>query len=378
MTENDLHTPLHDLHLRLGAKMVPFAGYSMPVQYPPGVLKEHLHTRASAGLFDVSHMGQILLTPKTGGVESVARALEALVPVDILALKPGRQRHALFTNATGGILDDLMVANLGDALFVVVNAACKAADLAHMQAHLGAVCGVEALDSRALLALQGPQSAQALSRLGAQVSDMKFMDIRRTRVGAVEAIISRSGYTGEDGFEISVPAADAVALAEQLLADPAVQPIGLGARDSLRLEAGLCLYGHDLDPTTSPVEAGLDWAIQKSRRMGGERAGGFPGAAEVLRQLDHGAGRRRVGLLPEGRAPIREGTPIFATEDATSAAGMVTSGGFGPSLNAPLAMGYVSANLAEPGGQLFAEVRGKRLPVRVAGLPFITAKYKRN
>ncbi len=378
LSDVEMRTVLCDLHQELGAKMVPFAGYSMPVQYPLGVLKEHLHTRAAAGLFDVSHMGQVLVTPVSGRMEDAALALEKLVPVDVLALKPGRQRYALFTNETGGILDDLMIANMGDAYFVVVNAGCKVADIAHMRAHLSDTCVVTELADRALLALQGPQAEAVLTALGAAVSDMKFMDVRRLSIGAVETIISRSGYSGEDGFEISVANRDAVALTRRILAHSSVQPIGLGARDSLRLEAGLCLYGHDLDEATNPVEAMLDWAIQKSRRLGGARAGGFPGAEVILRQLEHGAAIHRVGLLPEGRAPIREGAQLFATMDAPTAVGEVTSGGFGPSLNAPLAMGYLPGGMSEPGMQLFAEVRGKRLPVRVCAMPFVTPNYKRS
>jgi aminomethyltransferase len=378
LTETELRTPLYDLHVELGAKMVPFAGYSMPVQYPMGVMKEHLHTRAEAGLFDVSHMGQVMVTSVSGRMEDAALALESLVPVDVLALKPGRQRYALFTNDAGGILDDLMIANLGDAYFVVVNAGCKVADIAHLRRHLSDKCVVTELSDRALMALQGPQSEAVLTGLGVKVGDLKFMDVQRMAIDSVEIIVSRSGYSGEDGFEISVSADEGVAVAQKLLANPSVKPIGLGARDSLRLEAGLCLYGHDLGEATNPVEAALDWAIQKSRRIGGARAGGFPGAEVILHQLEHGASIHRVGLLPEGRAPIREGTQLYATIDAPAAVGEVTSGGFGPSLNAPLAMGYVPGAMSEAGMQLFADVRGKRLPVRVAPMPFIKPGYKRN
>ena len=329
-------TVLHDLHLRLGAKMVPFAGYDMPVQYPAGVMKEHLHTREAAGLFDVSHMGQVILRG-----DGAAEALETLVPVDILGLKEGRQRYALFTNNDGGILDDLMVANRGDHLFVVVNAACKDDDIAHMQRALGGRLTVEPLVDRALLALQGPQAEAALARLVPGVTDMRFMDVATHAWEGVDLWISRSGYTGEDGFEISVPEAKAVALAEALLAMEEVLPIGLGARDSLRLEAGLCLYGHDIDTTTTPVEGALEWAMQKVRRTGGARAGGFPGAPRILEELEAGAARRRVGLLPEGRAPMREGTALYAAETGGDPVGEVTSGGFGPSIARPMSMGYL-------------------------------------
>jgi len=370
-------TPLHALHIARGAKMVPFAGYDMPVQYAAGVLKEHLHTRAAAGLFDVSHMGQIALRPKSGRLEDAALALERLVPQDIVAVAPGRQRYAQFTNGDGALLDDLMVANFGDRLFVVVNAACKAEDEAHLRAHLSDSCVIDVLADRALIALQGPKAESALAKLGADVNALKFMDAGPRRVAGFDCFVSRSGYTGEDGFEISVPAANAEALATMLLGNPDVLPIGLGARDSLRLEGGLCLYGHDIDTTTTPVEAALEWSVQKSRRSGGARAGGFPGAAKILAQLDGGAARRRVGLRAEGRAPVREGALLFA--DATSAEpiGKVTSGGFGPSLNAPVAMGYVPTPLAAAGTAVFAEVRGQRLPMKVAATPFVPNTYKR-
>jgi aminomethyltransferase len=370
-------TPLHALHVSRGGKMVPFAGYDMPVQYGTGVLKEHLHTRASAGLFDVSHMGQIVLRPKSGRVEDAARALEWLVPQDILALPPGRQRYALFTNEAGGILDDLMVANFGDHLFLVVNAACKAEDEAHLREHLSDVCAVEPLSNRALIALQGPQAETVLAKFDAAIPAMKFMDTGPRRLAGLNCFVSRSGYTGEDGFEISVPAEAAETFARELLANEAVLPIGLGARDSLRLEAGLCLYGHDLDSATTPVEGALEWSIQKSRRKGGARPGGFPGADAILSQLEGSATRRRVGLKPEGRAPVREGAPLFADETSHQAIGKVTSGGFGPSLNAPVAMGYVPSSHAAPDTVVFAEVRGQRLPLRVAPMPFVPNTYKR-
>jgi aminomethyltransferase len=364
--------PLHNLHLALGARMVPFAGYEMPVQYPAGVMAEHLHTRTQAGLFDVSHMGQVLLHPR-GRMEALALAFEALVPVDVLGLAPGRQRYGMFTNAAGGILDDLMFANRGDHLLVVVNAACKAVDLAHLRSHLAGAEVTEVTD-RALLALQGPAAEGALARLMPGVAAMRFMDVAVMDWRGAEVWLSRSGYTGEDGFEISLPETAARAFAEALLAMPEVAPIGLGARDSLRLEAGMPLYGHDIDTTTSPVEAGLAWAIQKARRTGGARAGGFPGANRILRELADGPSRARVGLLPEGRAPMREGTGLFHGD---AAVGQVTSGGFGPSLSAPIAMGYVPAQLAAPGTPLTGEVRGKRLPVTVTPLPFRPSTYKR-
>src|SRR6516225_3290268 len=370
-------TPLHGLHLSLGAKVVPFAGYDMPVQYTAGVLKEHLHTRSAAGLFDVSHMGQVALRPKSGRVEDAALALERLLPQDILALGSGRQRYAQFTNAEGGILDDLMVANFGDHLFVVVNAACKESDEAHLRAHLSESCQIDSLSDRALLALQGPKAEAVLAKFCAEAPAMRFMDAGPREVGGLACFVSRSGYTGEDGFEISVPADRAAQLAEALLEDADVLPIGLGARDSLRLEAGLCLYGHDIDTTTTPVEGALEWSMQKSRRSGGARAGGYFGAERLLGQLASGTSRRRVGLKPEGRAPVREGTPLFADQASSEPVGAVTSGGFGPSLNAPVAMGYVPTALAANGTQIFAEVRGQRLPLRVAATPFVANTYKR-
>lgn len=368
-------TVLHDLHLGLGAKMVPFAGYEMPVQYPMGVLKEHLHTRAAAGLFDVSHMGQILLTAKSGKLEDAMLALERLVPVDVLALKEGRQRYAMFTDEAGGILDDLMVANRGDHLFLVVNAGCKHADLAHLKAGLPD-CDVAMVEDRALLALQGPKAEAALARLVPDAAAMKFMDVAIRQWDTAELWISRSGYTGEDGFEISLPDRFAEAFARRLLDMEEVAPIGLGARDSLRLEAGMCLYGHDIDRTTTPVEASLTWAIQKARRAGGAREGGFPGAARILKELAGGAARRRVGLSPEGRAPMREGTEIYAGAEGGQPIGRVTSGGFGPSIEAPMAMGYLPAGLSE-GAVVYGDVRGRRLPAAIVPMPFQKTTYKR-
>jgi aminomethyltransferase len=370
-------TPLYALHLSLGAKMVPFAGYEMPVQFAAGVLREHLHTRTASGLFDVSHMGQIRLSAKSGKVEDAALALERLVPQDILALPPGRQRYAQFTNADGGILDDLMVANFGDHLFLVVNAACKDADEAHLRERLADICTIEPFGDRALLALQGPKAATVLARYSAGVPEMRFMDSGPRKIASFDCFVSRSGYTGEDGFEISVPAEHAEQLAKLLLTDGDVLPIGLGARDSLRLEAGLCLYGHDIDTTTTPVEASLEWSIQKSRRAGGARAGGFFGADKILGQLEKSAPRRRVGLKPEGRAPVREGAPLFVDASSPMRIGAITSGGFGPSLNAPVAMGYLPTAFASVGTQVFAEVRGQRLPLRVATTPFVPNTYKR-
>jgi aminomethyltransferase len=370
-------TPLHALHVASGGKMVPFAGYDMPVQYATGVLREHLHTRQAAGLFDVSHMGQIALRAKSGKVEDAALALERLVPQDILGLAPGRQRYAQFTNGAGGLLDDLMVANFGSHLFLVVNAACKAEDEAHLRANLSETCVIESLPDRALIALQGPKASSVLTKFCADAASMRFMDSGPRSIDGIDCFVSRSGYTGEDGFEISVPADHAQRLAKALLGDSDVLPIGLGARDSLRLEAGLCLYGHDIDSNTTPVEGALEWSIQKSRRHGGARAGGFPGADKILSQLEQGAPRRRVGLKPEGRAPVREGAPLFQDAASSQQIGAVTSGGFGPSINAPVAMGYLPASHTAIGGLVFAELRGQRLPLRVAAMPFVPNTYKR-
>ncbi|MFW8585552.1 glycine cleavage system aminomethyltransferase GcvT [Rhizobium beringeri] len=369
-------TPLHALHLSLGARMVPFAGYDMPVQYPAGVMKEHLHTRAEAGLFDVSHMGQLIVKAKSGSYEDAALALESLVPVDILGLAEGRQRYGFFTDDTGCILDDLMITHLDDHLFIVVNASCKEADLAHLQAHIGDQCDITLLN-RALIALQGPRAVEVLAELWADVAAMKFMDVRHCRLHDVSCLVSRSGYSGEDGFEISIPVDKAEDVTMRLLEHPDVQAIGLGARDSLRLEAGLCLYGNDIDTTTSPVEAALEWAMQKARRGNGARAGGFPGSGRILSELENGAARRRVGLKPEGKAPVRGHAKLYADAEGKVEIGEVTSGGFGPSVEGPVAMGYVPVSHAAAGTLVYAEVRGKYLPTTVSALPFVTPTYKR-
>jgi glycine cleavage system T protein (aminomethyltransferase) len=370
-------TPLYDLHLRLGARMVAFAGYDMPLQYPSGIIAEHLHTRAAAGLFDISHMGQIALRPRSGRLDDAARALETLVPGDVLGLAVGRQRYTLFTNTMGGVLDDLMVSNRGDHLMLVVNAARKTADEAHLRSHLSGSCAIEALPDHALVALQGPKAEAVLAVLAPEVRAMAFMDVRTVSIFGAACGVARSGYTGEDGFEISIPAQAVEALCEALLRDSAVAPAGLGARDSLRLEAGLCLYGADLDEATTPVEAALEWTIPRVRRASGGRAGGFPGAETILGQLTTGTARRRVGLRPQGRAPVRRGASLFRAENETAQVGVVTSGGFGPSLNAPISMGYVSRDAAVPNTRLFAAVRSKLLPVAVSKLPFLPAHYKR-
>ncbi len=365
-------TPLYDLHLELGAKMVPFAGYSMPVQYPAGVLKEHLHTRSKAGLFDVSHMGQFRLT----GAHADA-ALEAVVPVDIIGLPRMQQRYALFTNRAGGILDDLMVTRLDDQLLVIVNAACKEADEAHLRAHLGADTKLEVRDSDALLALQGPGAAGVMARLapGLDLARFTFMQARITKIAGIDVVMTRSGYTGEDGFEISVAGAHAERLARLILLDPEVKPIGLGARDSLRLEAGLCLYGHDIDSTTSPVEGSLLWAVSKIRRSGGEREGGFLGSDVILDQIKNGVARKRVGLIAEERVPVREGAELLGSDKTP--VGRVTSGGFGPTRNGPVAMGYVQSAFAAVDSLVTARVRDREIAMRVASTPFVANRYFR-
>ncbi len=360
-------TPLHDLHVTLGAKMVPFAGYAMPVHYPTGILTEHKHTRAKAGLFDVSHMGQVVLRGA-----GVARALEALVPADIEGLAPNFIRYTMFTNDAGGILDDLMVGNVGDHLALVVNAGRKESDVAHLRARIGAGVTVEPRPERALLALQGPAAARVMGRLAPGATGLAFMTFGAFDVAGIPCGVARSGYTGEDGFEISVAGDRVVELARRLLAEPEVAPIGLGARDSLRLEAGLCLHGHDIDETTSPVEAGLAWTIAKRRRQDAR----FAGAARILGELAAGPARRRVGLRPQGMAPAREGTEILDAADRP--VGRVTSGGFGPSVGAPVAMGYVTSGAAQPGTALKLVVRGTARPASVVALPFTPHRYIRD
>jgi aminomethyltransferase len=367
-----LTTPLTALHEELGARMVPFAGYSMPVQYPAGIKQEHLHTREGAGLFDVSHMGQVWLSG-----EGIAEALEAMVPSDLVGLGMHRQRYGLFTNEDGGVLDDLMISRHEDGFYLVVNAACKAEDIAHLRAGLPASVTLTEMTDRALIALQGPKAEEALAKLQPEVRKMKFMDNWPMTLLDSPAIISRSGYTGEDGYEISVPAEVAETLVRRLLEDEHVEPVGLGARDSLRLEAGLCLYGHDITTRTTPVEASLGWAIGKARRLGGEREGGFPGAQRVLQQMrDSAPEQKRVGLVAEGKAPVREGAVLYA-EGGDEPIGEVTSGNFAASVGAPIAMGYVRADLAEKGTTVEADVRGKRRSMTVSAMPFLRPGYQR-
>lgn len=375
MSDDLNRTVFYDMHIENGAKMVPFAGYEMPVQYKLGVMKEHQHTRQKAGLFDVSHMGQVVL--RGASYEQTAEALERLIPMDVLGLKQGRQRYGFFTNDAGGILDDLMFANRGDHIFMVVNAGCKAQDIAHLRRHLEPDIHVKALENRALLALQGPSAEQVLAQHYPPITEMAFMDIDTIPIAGVECWVSRSGYTGEDGFEISIPLSAAQDVAKALTDHEDVEWVGLGARDSLRLEAGLCLYGHDLTETITPVEASLTWAIQKIRRSGGDRAGGFPGADKILDQLENGAGVKRVGLLPDGRAPMREGVKIYTDKTSTTPIGHITSGGFGPSVNGPIAMGYVDHSMSQLDTVLYGDVRSKRLAVRVVSLPFVPSQFKR-
>ncbi|MGC1176413.1 glycine cleavage system aminomethyltransferase GcvT [Polaromonas sp.] len=367
-----LKTPLYDLHLELGARMVPFAGYAMPVQYPAGLMAEHHHTRSAAGLFDVSHMGQLCLVGS-----DAAAALESLIPVDVIDLPAGKQRYGLLLNEDGGIIDDLMFFNRGEDIFIIVNGACKAGDIAHIQQKIGTRCEVIPMPDMALLALQGPQAVTALSRMAPGVEKLVFMTGGRFTVAGCDCFLTRSGYTGEDGFEISVPAAQADTLARALLAQPEVKPVGLGARNSLRLEAGLCLYGNDIDTTTTPVEASLNWAIQKVRRAGGARAGGFPGANKVLAQLADPAvlTRKRVGLVALERIPVRDHTPLQDTNG--SPIGEVTSGLLGPSIDKPVAMGYIKPEFAAIGTRVNAIVRGKPVPMEVSAMPFVPNRYFR-
>lgn len=370
---NDLQqTPLHALHLELGARMVPFAGYAMPVQYPMGVLQEHHHTRSSAGLFDVSHMGQLTVS----GADAAA-ALESLMPVDVKGLGMNKQRYGLLLNDQGGIIDDLMFVNRGQDLFLIVNGACKHGDLAHIVERIGQRCAVTPQFERALLALQGPLAVSALQRVLPGVENLVFMTGHAFTWNGADLYITRSGYTGEDGFEISVPAAQADAFARTLLGQPEVKPVGLGARNSLRLEAGLCLYGNDIDTTTTPVEAALNWAMQKVRRTGGERAGGFPGADLVLAQMDgtQALARKRVGLFALERVPVREHTELQDLQGETI--GEVTSGLLGPSADKPVAMGYVKPGFATVGTRIQALVRGKAVPMEVAAMPFVPNRYYR-
>ena len=367
-----LKTPLHDLHVELGARMVPFAGYSMPVQYPAGLMAEHLHTRSAAGLFDVSHMGQLRLV----GPDAAA-ALESLIPVDVIDLPAGKQRYGLLLNDEGGIIDDLMFFNTGTDIFIIVNGACKAGDIAHIQQKIGMRCEVIPMPEMALMALQGPQAVTALSRLAPGVEKLVFMTGGRFSVAGCDCFLTRSGYTGEDGFEISVHESQADTLARALLAQPEVKPVGLGARNSLRLEAGLCLYGNDIDITTTPVEASLNWAMQKVRRTGGARAGGFPGFDKILSQLADPAllVRKRVGLIALERIPVRDHTALHSPDGALI--GEVTSGLLGPSINQPVAMGYVSPEFASIGTQVNAMVRGKPVPMQVSAMPFVPNRYFR-
>ena len=373
-----LTTPLNALHIELGAKMVPFAGYSMPVQYPMGLMAEHAHTRTAAGLFDVSHMGQLVLRGK-----GAAMAFESLMPVDVMDLAVGKQRYGLLTTDEGTIIDDLMFVNKGsDEIFVIVNGACKAGDIAHMQSKMGQRCEIITMPTQGLLALQGPQAVNALQRVVPGVDQLVFMTGGAFPWNGADLFITRSGYTGEDGFEISVPSENTDALARALLAQPEVKPIGLGARNSLRLEAGLCLYGQDIDTTTSPLEAGLAWAIQKVRRGGGARAGGFPGASKIMAACADASGlvaqkptRKRVGLIAQERVPVREGVALCTTDGRI--VGKVTSGLLGPSVNLPIAMGYVPAELSANGTLLHAMVRGKPVPMIVGSMPFVPNRYYR-
>ncbi len=375
-SENLQRTALFELHQKAQAKIVPFAGYEMPLSYPDGIIKEHLHTREKAGLFDVSHMGQIRVS---GG--DAARLLETLMPIDLVALQSGQQKYALLLNAEGGIIDDLMISRMAEDVFIlVVNAACKTNDFNHLHKQLGSRLQIDMLAHKSLLALQGPVAAQVMGRLGHDLSDMGFMAVRQLRVNGIDCLFSRSGYSGEDGFEISVDNDYALEFATTLLQDEAVKWVGLGARDSLRLEAGLCLYGHDITTETTPIEGNLLWAISKARRLGGERAGGFPGEQVILPQIPKQVSKLLVGLSPQGRIPIREGAVLEYSQDEDSAGtvvGKVTSGGFSPNLGRPICIGYVDIEHSAENSRLNTLVRGKRLPLVVIKLPFVSRRYYR-
>ena len=375
MTQSLRKTPLNALHREFEAKLTEFAGYEMPVQYRLGILGEHQHTRKKAGLFDVSHMGQVILSGQS--YEETALALEKVLPMDVLGLEIGRQRYGFLTTDEGGILDDLMFSNRGDHIFVVLNAACKDSDIKYLRSLLEPNISIKEIESRALIALQGPASEAVLGKYHPQIKNMKFMDVETLTIDGAECWISRSGYTGEDGFEISIPAEAAEPITRSILSNQNVEFIGLGARDSLRLEAGLCLYGHDIDQATTPVEASLTWAIQKARRSNGSRASGFIGSEIILKQLAGGTNKKRVGLLPQTRAPMREGVEIFATETSKEAIGKITSGGYGPTVGYPIAMGYINSEYANSEDDLFGELRGKRVPVKVSNLPFVPLNFKR-
>ena len=375
MTQSLRKTPLNALHREFGAKLTEFAGYEMPVQYGLGILGEHQHTRKKAGLFDVSHMGQVILSGQS--YEETALSLEKVLPMDVLGLEIGRQRYGFLTNDDGGILDDLMFSNRGDHIFVVLNAACKDSDIKYLRSLLEPNISIKEIENRALIALQGPASEAVLGKYHPQIKNMKFMDVETLPIDGSECWISRSGYTGEDGFEISIPAEAAEPITRSILSNQNVEFIGLGARDSLRLEAGLCLYGHDIDQATTPIEASLTWAIQKARRSNGSRASGFIGSEIILKQLAGGTNKKRVGFLPQTRAPMREGVEIFATETSKEAIGKITSGGYGPTVGYPIAMGYINSEYANSEDDLFGELRGKRVPVKVSNLPFVPLNFKR-
>ena len=375
MTQSLRKTPLNALHREFGAKLTEFAGYEMPVQYRLGILGEHQHTRKKAGLFDVSHMGQVILSGQS--YEETALSLEKVLPMDVLGLEIGRQRYGFLTNDDGGILDDLMFSNRGDHIFVVLNAACKDSDIKYLRSLLEPNISIKEIENRALIALQGPASEAVLGKYHPQIKNMKFMDVETLPIDGSECWISRSGYTGEDGFEISIPAEAAEPITRSILSNQNVEFIGLGARDSLRLEAGLCLYGHDIDQATTPVEASLTWAIQKARRSNGSRASGFIGSEIILKQLAGGTNKKRVGFLPQTRAPMREGVEIFGTETSKDAIGKITSGGYGPTVGYPIAMGYINSEYANSEDDMFGELRGKRVPVKVSNLPFVPLNFKR-
>ncbi|MED5531794.1 MAG: glycine cleavage system aminomethyltransferase GcvT [Pseudomonadota bacterium] len=375
---NNLHrTSLYSLHRELNAKTIPFAGYEMPVNYPLGILNEHVHCRKSAGLFDVSHMGQIKISSKSISMHELAGELEKLIPIDLISLSKDRQRYGFLTNESGGVIDDLMISNRGDHFFVVVNASRKEVDTNYFREKLISEVDILVETQRSLVALQGPLAERALSSIIQGIESMNFMDVRNMLFNNEEIYISRSGYTGQDGFEISLSDNVAEIFCRNLLNIKEVEAIGLGARDTLRLECGLCLYGQDLDEEISPVEAGLSWAIQKVRRTNGERAGGFPGAEIILDQIDKHPNRKRIGLLPVGKAPIRHGTKLFKDETGSQEIGIVTSGGYSPTTEKPISMGYLEGSSIEEDKLVYGEVRDKLLPLKIIKLPFVNTSFKK-
>ena len=371
-------TALYNLHRSLGAKSIPFAGYEMPVNYPLGIMKEHLYCRKSAGLFDVSHMGQLVISSNTKSMEFIATELEKLIPIDLLGLSVDRQRYGFLPNEKGGIIDDLMISNRGDHYFAVINASRKEIDFKYLKENVSRDIDVDLITTRALIAIQGPQSEKILSSQIGDLSSLKYLDVKNFLYEAETLWVSRSGYTGQDGFEISVPNSLSEVFCKNILEKDGIEPIGLGARDTLRLECGLCLYGQDLNETITPIEAGLKWAIQKVRRIGGEREGGFVGQEKILKQIEEHPNLKREAFFPDGRAPLRSGTKLFSDDSGKDEIGVITSGGYSPSLERPISMGYLDHNKFKVGNSIFGELRTKFIPIKLTQLPFVATSFKRN